>query len=99
MLTDDTIQNLMAGDKILKKSDGGGLHICAVPYGRKSWRLAHRFEGRQKTVSGREYPEISIYVPGLARRDARPDRSSTDPAEWMREIKHERKAERSRSRC
>ena len=61
MLTDETIQNLIASDRIVKKSDGGGLHICAVPYGRKCWRLAYRFEGKQKTVSGGEYPEISIY--------------------------------------
>ena len=99
MLTDDTTQNLTASDKIVKKSDGGGLHIGAVPYDASAGGSPYRFEGKQKTVSGGEYPEISIYVPGLARRDARPDRSSTDPAERMREIKHERKAERSRSRC
>ena len=95
MLTDETIQNLIADDKIVKKSDGGGLHICAIPYGRKCWRLAYRFDGKQKTVSGGEYPEISIYRARVWRAEMRAlIAAGTDPAERMRELKYEKKAEK-----
>jgi integrase len=61
MLTDQLLNTLVALDKPIKKSDGGGLHIFVVPFGRKRWRLAYRFDGKQKTIDGGEYPAVSLH--------------------------------------
>ena len=54
MLTDAILKSLSASEPI-KKSDGGGLHICVEPHGRMRWRIAYRFDGKQKSVDGGEY--------------------------------------------
>jgi len=61
MLSDQLLQSLLPTDKPVKKSDGGGLHIYAMPLGRKRWRLAYRFDGKQKTIDGGEYPTVSLH--------------------------------------
>lgn len=61
MLADQMRHNLVAIDKPIKKSDGGGRHIFVVPMGRKRWRLACHFGGKQKTIDGGEYP-ASVFV-------------------------------------
>lgn len=61
MLTDHLLTTLTAGDRPIKKSDGGGLHIVVMPNGKKRWRLAYRFDGKQKTVDGGEYPAVSLH--------------------------------------
>ena len=40
-----------SGDTIKKLSDGGGLQLCVMPTGGKLWRLAYRFDGKQRTLS------------------------------------------------
>ncbi|MFC6435630.1 Arm DNA-binding domain-containing protein [Novosphingobium resinovorum] len=54
MLTDQILTTLTARDKPIKKSDAGGLHIIVMPNGKKRWRLAYRFDGKQKTFYGGE---------------------------------------------
>lgn len=61
MLTDQILTALTARDKPIKKSDAGGLHIIVMPNGKKRWRLAYRFDGKQKTVDGGEYPSVSLH--------------------------------------
>ena len=61
MLTDQLLITLTARDRPIKKSDGGGLHIVAMPNGKKRWRLAYPFKGKQKTVDGGEYPAVSLH--------------------------------------
>jgi hypothetical protein len=61
MLTDQLIMSLVARTSPIKRSDGGGLHIVAMPNGKKRWRLAYRFDNKQKTVDGGEYPGTSLH--------------------------------------
>jgi len=60
MLSDLTIRSLKASEKPLKKADGGGLFILAQPDGKKHWRLAYRFGGKQKLLWGGTYPAVSL---------------------------------------
>ncbi|WP_176594405.1 integrase arm-type DNA-binding domain-containing protein [Sphingobium sp. EM0848] len=60
MLTNETIRALARTDRVIKKSDGGGLYISVVPKGGARWYIAYRYGGKQKTLSGGKYPEISI---------------------------------------
>jgi integrase len=69
MLTDVGIRALKPLDRPYKKADGGGLSVLVQPDGKKFWRLAYRFEGRQKTLSGGRYPTVGLRA-ARAWRDA-----------------------------
>lgn len=56
-----------AGDK---HSDGGGLYLHVKAAG-KYWRLAYRFEGKQKTLALGVYPAITLAQARRGRDDAR----------------------------
>ena len=43
-----------------KLFDGGGLHLVVTPSGGKLWRLAYRFQGKEKTLSIGAYPVITL---------------------------------------
>jgi integrase len=60
MLKDITVRNLKPTSKPQKLSDGGGLHLLVQPNGSKLWRLAYRFEGKQKTLALGIYPSVSL---------------------------------------
>ena len=60
MLSDAAIRSLKAGPKPTKHADGGGLFILVMPDGKKHWRLAYRFGGKQKLLSGGPYPIIKL---------------------------------------
>jgi integrase len=68
-LSDRQINHLKAGASPLKFSDGGGLHIFVTPQGSKLWRLAFRYDGKQKLLSLGPYPAISLGA-ARAKRDA-----------------------------
>lgn len=61
MLTDQLLNSLVARDKPIKKSDGGGLQIVVTPNGKKRWRQAYRFDAKQKSVDGGECPATSLH--------------------------------------
>ncbi len=63
-LTDRAIRASKPNATITKLSDGGGLQLWVTPDGAKRWRLAYRYNGRQKTLA------IGVY-PGTGLRDAR----------------------------
>lgn len=54
--------------KQFKLIDGDGLHLLVRPNGSKLWQLRYRHEGRQKTASLGQYPEVSLAT-ARARRD------------------------------
>jgi len=58
-------------DKPLKLSDGHGLFLLINPDNKKYWRLAYRFNGKQKTLALGVYPAISLADARLKRDDAR----------------------------
>ncbi|MGA0561642.1 Arm DNA-binding domain-containing protein [Ancylobacter sp. VNQ12] len=50
-LTDTACKNAKATDKPQKLSDSGGLHLFVSPSGSRLWRMAYRFDGKQKQLS------------------------------------------------
>lgn len=59
-LTDVLCRNVKAAEKPQKISDGGGLFLLVEPRGSKLWRLAYRFNGKQKTLSLGIYPFVGL---------------------------------------
>lgn len=59
-LSDARVRNVKAGEKPIKLSDGGGLFLLVQPNGAKGWRLAYRFEGKQKLLSLGIYPAVTL---------------------------------------
>lgn len=56
-------------EKPFKLSDGGGLFLLVQPNATKLWRLAYRFDGKQKLLALGLYPVISL-ADARTRRDA-----------------------------
>ncbi len=70
-LTDLSIRSAKLGERILKMSDGGGLQLWVTPDGAKRWRLAYRFEGKQKTLAIGVYPSVGLRDAREARDEAK----------------------------
>jgi integrase len=71
MLSDANIRSLQPAAKPFKKADGGGLFILVQPNGKKLWRLTYRYGGKQKLLSGGEYPVIKLAEARKWRDEAR----------------------------
>lgn len=88
MLTDTAIRGLKAGPKNLKKADGGGLFLLIQPNGAKLWRLAYRYQGKQKLLSGGSYPIVSLSAARKWRDAAKAQLAAgDDPSEVRKEGK------------
>ncbi len=59
-LTDTICRSAKAADKPRKLSDSGGLHLFVSPTGGRLWRMAYRFDGKQKQLSFGAYPAVSL---------------------------------------
>lgn len=59
-LSDLFVRKANGNGKVQKHSDGGGLFLYVTPEGKKSWRLAYRFVGKQKLLVIGPYPTISL---------------------------------------
>lgn len=59
MLTDIEIRKAKSKERPYKLSDSGGLHLLITPTS-KLWRLAYRFDGKQKTLAIGQYPVFSL---------------------------------------
>ena len=70
-LTDMEVRAAKPGTRIVKLSDGGGLQLWVTPDGAKRWRLAYRFDGKQKTLAIGVYPSIGLREARDAREQAR----------------------------
>lgn len=70
-LTDTRIRGLKPGSRTWRYSDGYGLYVEVTPGGSKLWKLAYRFEGKQKTLSFGPYPEVSLARARERRLEAR----------------------------
>jgi hypothetical protein len=70
-LTDRAIRAAKAVGTITKFSDGGGLQLWITPDGGKRWRLAYRYNGRQKTLAIGVYPKIGLQDAREARDQAK----------------------------
>jgi Arm DNA-binding domain len=70
-LTDAALRAAKPGAKINKLSDGAGLQLWVTPDGAKRWRLAYRFNGKQKTLAIGVYPTTSLRKAREAREAAK----------------------------
>ena len=86
MLSDVAIRNAKPnGDKPRKLSDGGGLQLWVMPTGSKLWRVAYRFDGKQKKLSLGAYPVIGLKGARDQRDDAkRHIAAGVDPSQHKR---------------
>ncbi|WP_374571924.1 tyrosine-type recombinase/integrase [Phenylobacterium sp.] len=91
-LSDAKLRSLKAADRPIKVSDSGGLHILVTPNGSKLWRLAYRFQGKQKLLALGSYPDVSLRDARLARDGAK------DMLEQGEDPSHARKMEKRRAR-
>lgn len=77
-----------------KRSDGGGLRLVCSPRGGRTWELALRVDGTQKTLALGTWPEMSI---AAARAKAEEVRTSPDPMAGSAPVKRAQvEAERAR---
>jgi len=64
-------RHLKPGEKDYKQSDGGGLFMLVTTTGSKLWRLAYRFDGKQKLLALGRYPVTSLANARIKRDDAK----------------------------
>lgn len=67
-LTDVQVKGAKPGAAIRKLSDGGGLQLWVTPAGGRIWKLAYRFDDRQKSLTIGPYPTVTL-AEARARRD------------------------------
>jgi integrase len=71
MLTDTRIRNAKPDTRPIKLTDAFGLHLLIQPHGSKLWRLAYRFDGKQKTLALGVYPAVGLAHARDGRDEAR----------------------------
>lgn len=71
MLSDAACRSAKPKEKQQKLSDGGGLYLLVLPSGGKSWRLAYRFDGKQKSLALGKYPKVTLVAARAKREDAK----------------------------
>jgi integrase len=87
-LTDAKCRNEKPARTLKKLSDGGGLQLWLQPTGGRLWRLAYRFDGKQKLLSLGSYPAVSLVAARQSRDDAkRLLASGIDPSQAKKEAK------------
>ncbi|MGV1944920.1 MULTISPECIES: tyrosine-type recombinase/integrase [unclassified Agrobacterium] len=80
-LTDAACRAAKGQEKLYKLSDAGGLQLWVHPTGSRTWRLAYRFEGKQKNLTLGTYPDMKLVEARDLRDDAkRRLRKGEDPA-------------------
>jgi integrase len=90
--SDTAFRSARPRSKPFKLSDGGGLYLLVQPNAAKLWRLAYRFDGKQKLLALGQYPVTSL-ADARTKRDAAKKllADGSDPSV-------ERKAERGAAR-
>lgn len=86
-LTDARLRSLKPDDTS-NLADGGGLYLFTANTGRRTWRLAYRFGGKQKTLVVGPYPSVKLAEARGAREEAkRLLRQGVDPMEARKQAK------------
>ena len=70
-LTNIAVTQIRAGEKVRTLSDGGGLQLRVAPGGTKTWRLAYRFDDKQRVLPIGRFPEITLAEARSMRDEAR----------------------------
>jgi len=90
-LTDMVVKGAKPKDKSYKLSDAGGLYLYVTLAGGKLWRLAYRFNGKQKTLALGAYPAITLLEARAKRDEAKKVlANSLDPSDLNKAAKAER---------
>ncbi len=70
-LSDAKCRNAAPREKLFKLSDGGGLQLWVQPTGSRLWRVAYRYQGKQKLLALGSYPIVTLAKAREARDDAK----------------------------
>jgi integrase len=70
-LTDTAIRKAKPSARLIKLSDGGALQLHIHPNGSKYWKLAYRYDGKQKKLAFGVYPEVCLAEARKRREAAR----------------------------
>ena len=73
MLTETAIKAAKPAPKLRKLSDAGGLQLWIMPDAAKYWRVAYRFDGKQKLLALGTYPLVTLKDARDARDAAKRD--------------------------
>jgi integrase len=93
-LTDSALRNAKPQEKQYKLTDGGGMFLLVMPNGSRFWRLAYRFDGKQKLLALGAYPLISLVEARKKRDDAkRLLTEGKDPGEARKADRRQQKLE------
>ncbi|WP_408640577.1 tyrosine-type recombinase/integrase [Allosphingosinicella deserti] len=63
------VQNAKGRDRPYKVADSGGLYLFVQPSGQRYWRLAYRWDRKQRTMALGVYPDVSLAA-AREKRDA-----------------------------
>lgn len=93
-LKDTDCRNAKGRERPYKISDGEGLYLFVQPSGSRLWRMAYRFDGKQKTLAFGAYPHVSLADARAKRADAKkalaggidPAKDPTEDAETFESV-------------
>lgn len=87
MLSDTKIRTAKAATAQYRLADKRGLHLLVRPNGSKLWQLRYRFQGKEKTASLGQYPDVGL-ADARERRDAARKvlAKGADPVQARRDI-------------
>lgn len=90
-LNDRQIRSLAGREKPYKLADGGGLSVRVTPAGGKQWRLAYRFDGKQKEMALGSFPAITLADARELRAQAKAHLANgIDPIEHAKALEREK---------
>jgi hypothetical protein len=99
-LTIQEIENAAPKQKAYKLFDGGGLYLLVTPTGSKLWRFNYRFDGKQKTLYLKNYPDRSLDEARTIHKEARQLlANAVDPLEIHKQLSVVEKMERVESQA
>ena len=97
-LTNFAISKVIATNKLQKLSDGDGLQLHITPQGSKLWRMAYRWQGKQKTLAFGAYPLIPLAQAREMRAEAKKKLANgIDPGQEKQDIKLARRVSQANS--
>ena len=97
-LTNIAISKATPTDKLQKLSDGDGLQLHITPQGSKLWRMAYRWQGKQKTLAFGAYPLIPLAQARDMRAEAKKKLANgIDPGQEKQDIKLARRVSQANS--
>lgn len=93
MLTDTAIKKAQATDRQYRMTDERGLVLLVRPNGSKLWQLRFRHDGKEKTASLGQYPDVGLSAARTKRDELRKlVAAGSDPVAVKREQKEEKQA-------